>query len=195
MGGDFLAVSTPQIRLSCPSTSESKLADKNSDTVVMRRLTCDPKGFWRSWQNEILQLQRDWRVGFKELMLKARIKGHAGSRDVRALIDTGAKAPLVFRKGLFPHGKLKAAKFPVSFTTADGQLLSSVLSFYFRDEVLPYYAGDDEAAQFEAGVTYAARQVEELVAAGVPGIHFYVLNKSPATIRVLDHVGLKRAGA
>ena len=56
-------------------------------------------------------------------------------------------------------------------------------------------AGDDEAAQFEAGVTYAARQVEELVAAGVPGIHFYVLNKSPATIRVLDHVGLKRAGA
>lgn len=56
-------------------------------------------------------------------------------------------------------------------------------------------AGDDEAAQFEAGVTYAARQVEALVAAGVPGIHFYVLNKSPATIRVLDHVGLKRAGA
>jgi methylenetetrahydrofolate reductase (NADPH) len=56
-------------------------------------------------------------------------------------------------------------------------------------------AGDDEAAQFEAGVTYAARQVEELVASGVPGIHFYVLNKSPATIRVLDHVGLKRAGA
>lgn len=56
-------------------------------------------------------------------------------------------------------------------------------------------AGDDEAAQFEAGVTYAARQVEELLSAGVPGIHFYVLNKSPATIRVLDHVGMKRAGA
>ena len=52
-------------------------------------------------------------------------------------------------------------------------------------------AGDDEAAQFEAGVTYAARQVEELVAAGVPGIHFYVLNKSPATVRVLEHVGLR----
>jgi len=56
-------------------------------------------------------------------------------------------------------------------------------------------AGDDEAAQFEAGVTYAAQQVEELIAAGVPGIHFYVLNKSPATIRVLDHVGMKRVGA
>ncbi|MEX0670420.1 MAG: methylenetetrahydrofolate reductase [NAD(P)H] [Pirellulales bacterium] len=55
-------------------------------------------------------------------------------------------------------------------------------------------AGDDEVAQFEAGVNYAARQVEELIAGGVPGIHFYVLNKSPATVRVLDHVGLERAG-
>lgn len=56
-------------------------------------------------------------------------------------------------------------------------------------------AGDDEQAQFEAGVTFAARQVEELIAAGVPGVHFYVLNKSPATVRVLDHVGLKRVGS
>ena len=34
-------------------------------------------------------------------------------------------------------------------TVTDGQdrVLSSVLTFYFRDEVLPYYAGDDEAAR------------------------------------------------
>ncbi|WP_200932425.1 FemAB family XrtA/PEP-CTERM system-associated protein [Pseudorhodoferax sp. Leaf267] len=32
-------------------------------------------------------------------------------------------------------------------TTAEGRPLSGVLSFYFRDEVLPYYAGDDEAAR------------------------------------------------
>jgi len=29
----------------------------------------------------------------------------------------------------------------------DGRTLSGVLSFYFRDEVLPYYAGDDESAR------------------------------------------------
>jgi len=33
----------------------------------------------------------------------------------------------------------------------DGKPLSSVMSFYFRDEVLPYYAGDDEAARDLAG--------------------------------------------
>jgi len=35
----------------------------------------------------------------------------------------------------------------LTVTTSDGRLLSSVLSFYFRDEVLPYYAGDDESAR------------------------------------------------
>lgn len=33
----------------------------------------------------------------------------------------------------------------------DGRPISSVLSFYFRDEVLPYYAGDDETARELAG--------------------------------------------
>jgi FemAB-related protein (PEP-CTERM system-associated) len=35
----------------------------------------------------------------------------------------------------------------MTVSAADGRLLSSVLTFYFRDEVLPYYAGDDEAAR------------------------------------------------
>ena len=35
----------------------------------------------------------------------------------------------------------------LTVSTAEGQPLSSVLSFYFRDEVLPYYAGDDERAR------------------------------------------------
>ncbi len=35
----------------------------------------------------------------------------------------------------------------LTVTSPEGRPLSSVLSFYFRDEVLPYYAGDDEAAR------------------------------------------------
>lgn len=39
----------------------------------------------------------------------------------------------------------------LTVTTPEGRPLSSVLSFYFRDEVLPYYAGDDEAARNLSG--------------------------------------------
>jgi methylenetetrahydrofolate reductase (NADPH) len=49
-------------------------------------------------------------------------------------------------------------------------------------------AGDDENAQFGIGVDYATRQVQGLIDGGIPGLHFYVLNKSPATIRVLQAV-------
>ena len=49
-------------------------------------------------------------------------------------------------------------------------------------------AGDDETAQFEVGVEHATEQVRDLIAGGVPGVHFYVQNKSPATMRVLEAV-------
>ena len=44
--------------------------------------------------------------------------------------------------------------------------------------------GDPEA-EFNLGVAYAAQQSAELVAMGAPGIHFYALNKAPATRAVL----------
>lgn len=47
---------------------------------------------------------------------------------------------------------------------------------------------DDAEAQFELGVEFATRQTQELLDDDVPGIHFYVLNKSPATCRVLRSV-------
>jgi len=49
---------------------------------------------------------------------------------------------------------------------------------------------DGEQWQFDAGVRWATRQVQELIDAGVPGLHFYVLNKSQATAAVLR--GVKR---
>ncbi|MBX9789650.1 MAG: methylenetetrahydrofolate reductase [NAD(P)H] [Pirellulales bacterium] len=48
--------------------------------------------------------------------------------------------------------------------------------------------GDSTDAQFEVGVDFATRQVQELLDAGVPGLHFYVLNRSAATVRVLGNV-------
>jgi methylenetetrahydrofolate reductase (NADPH) len=51
-------------------------------------------------------------------------------------------------------------------------------------------AGEDDAAQFATGVDFAIRQTQQLVDASVPGVHFYVLNRSEAAARVLDEVVL-----
>jgi methylenetetrahydrofolate reductase (NADPH) len=44
---------------------------------------------------------------------------------------------------------------------------------------------DDPDWQFQVGVEFATRQVQELLDADVPGLHFYVLNRSQATSQVL----------
>jgi methylenetetrahydrofolate reductase (NADPH) len=50
--------------------------------------------------------------------------------------------------------------------------------------------GNDDPAVAEFGIEYAARQCEDLLRAGVPGIHFYTLNKAHSTVRVLQSLGL-----
>jgi methylenetetrahydrofolate reductase (NADPH) len=55
-------------------------------------------------------------------------------------------------------------------------------------------AGDDAQKQIALGVEWAIRQTRELVEAGVPGIHFYVMNRSEAVARVLSDVKLPRPG-
>jgi methylenetetrahydrofolate reductase (NADPH) len=52
--------------------------------------------------------------------------------------------------------------------------------------------GDDDAAAVELGIAYATRQCEELLQAGVPGLHFYTLNKSHSTVQILKNLRLAR---
>lgn len=91
----------------------------------------------------------------------------------------GITAPIV--PGIMPVTNLKqiqkitslcGAKLPESFLTKLGER-------------------DDPDWQFEVGVEQAAQQVQELIDSGVPGIHFYVLNKSDATSAVLNKLTLK----
>ena len=49
--------------------------------------------------------------------------------------------------------------------------------------------GNDEAAT-EFGIEYATRQCQELLRAGVPGFHFYTLNKAHSTTAIVKNLGL-----
>jgi methylenetetrahydrofolate reductase (NADPH) len=52
-------------------------------------------------------------------------------------------------------------------------------------------AGDDAQRQFDIGVEFATQQTQALIDAGVPGIHFYVLNRAEATAEVLSNVTMR----
>jgi methylenetetrahydrofolate reductase (NADPH) len=50
---------------------------------------------------------------------------------------------------------------------------------------------DDPEAVADLGVSYATLQCAELLAGGAPGIHFYTLNRSPATRAILSALRLQ----
>jgi len=91
----------------------------------------------------------------------------------------GVKVPLV--PGIIPI--LSAAQIK-RFTAMCGARIPAPLAARL-DEL-----GDQVAAVAEFGIEYATRQCEDLLRAGAPGIHFYTLNKSHSTVRILKNLGL-----
>lgn len=54
--------------------------------------------------------------------------------------------------------------------------------------------GEDDTAAAEFGIQYAAEQCRGLIQGGVPGLHFYTLNKPRSTVEVVRHLQLARSG-
>jgi len=50
--------------------------------------------------------------------------------------------------------------------------------------------GEDSEGVAEFGIEYATEQCRDLLAQGVPGLHFYTLNKARSTTRILANLGL-----
>jgi methylenetetrahydrofolate reductase (NADPH) len=70
------------------------------------------------------------------------------------------------------------------------QMCGSQIPDELRDEL--HARADDAEAVLDFGVAYATLQCAELLAAGAPGIHFYTLNRSPATRAILSALKLAR---
>jgi methylenetetrahydrofolate reductase (NADPH) len=95
--------------------------------------------------------------------------------------DAGIDAPIV--PGIMPITDVSQIK---TITGMCGATIPESLL-----EQLELRAGDpDEVLQL--GVSYATLQCAELLARGAPGIHFYTLNRSPATRAILSALKLLR---
>ncbi len=57
------------------------------------------------------------------------------------------------------------------------------------DRQLDQHAEDDQAVR-ELGIEHATNQVRELWDSGVPGVHFYVLNRTYAISKILNNLGI-----
>lgn len=95
------------------------------------------------------------------------------------LTQRGVRVPLV--PGIIPIGS--AAQIQ-KFTALCGARLPDQLRV-----ALDKLAHDD-AACAEFGIRYATEQCADLLRHGVPGLHFYTLNKAAATTAILRNLGL-----
>ena len=87
----------------------------------------------------------------------------------------GLEQPIV--PGIMPI--ISAANFK-RITSLSGSRIPAELGAQLRE------VEDDDAETMEVGVEWAMKQCGELLSRGAPGIHFYTMNKSPATRRIFE---------
>jgi methylenetetrahydrofolate reductase (NADPH) len=102
-------------------------------------------------------------------------------RYVERARSIGIEAPIV--PGLLP---IQSASQVRRFTSMCGSKIPPRL-----DALLDEVRDDNEAAA-ELGIEYACEQVRGLLDFGVPGIHFYALNRSRSVKRIFEDCGLEQ---
>jgi methylenetetrahydrofolate reductase (NADPH) len=145
-------------------------------------------------------------AGFPEGHVACKEGKHADWRHLREKVDAGADfvlTQLFFDNAdFFEFRDFVAGKLGVRVPLVPGvisilsaaqikkftQLCGSKIPPPLRAKLDRLENDDEAAAKF--GIEYATRQCEELLRAGVPGLHFYTLNKSHSTVAVLKNLGL-----
>jgi methylenetetrahydrofolate reductase (NADPH) len=95
------------------------------------------------------------------------------------LTSLGVRVPLV--PGIIPIMSAAQIKRFVALCGAD--LPSALVSELDK-------RGEDDEAVTQFGIEYATRQCEELLREGVPGLHFYTLNKVRSTAAIVGNLSL-----
>jgi methylenetetrahydrofolate reductase (NADPH) len=132
-----------------------------------------------SADHDLANLKRKVDAGADVVVTQLFYKNDDFFRFVARCREAGITAPIV--PGILPVTNL-----------AQIQRITALCKAILPDEFIADLGQQDDADwQHQVGVDFATRQVAELLERGVPGVHFYVLNKSAATAAVLRNVGLR----
>jgi methylenetetrahydrofolate reductase (NADPH) len=103
--------------------------------------------------------------------------------DYFALVDRvrahGCDIPIL--PGIMPILNLHAIR-------RQGELIGTEVPAEIVERISAH--GEDRAAVRAAGIAIAAELCEELLAGGAPGLHFYTLNFSKATLEIFAHLNI-----
>ena len=99
---------------------------------------------------------------------------------VAELADRGIDKPVI--PGIMPVTNIKSIERMT-------QLQGSEFPQWLADKL--HAVEDDHAAVREVGIQEATRLCQELLDGGAPGLHFYTLNRSPATRDIFTRLGLR----
>ena len=131
--------------------------------------------------SDLARLREKVSAGAQVLITQLFFSNAAYFEFVREARDCGIDVPIV--PGIMP---ITNAEQITRFTAMCGRASPR------RCGAHSTFAPRSPRPSLELGVAYATLQCAELLAAGVPGIHFYTLNRSPATRAILSSLRLAR---
>lgn len=132
-------------------------------------------------ETDLLHLREKVAAGARVLISQLFFDNEAYFQFVERARAAGIDVPIL--AGIMPITNVEQAE---RFTQQIGATLPAPLQEALNQR------RDDPDAVVNLGVAYATLQCAELLARGVPGIHFYTLNRSPATRAILSALKLHR---
>jgi methylenetetrahydrofolate reductase (NADPH) len=163
------------------ATDLARLAEEGYDFCIVG--ACYPEVHPEAvdLESDLAHLREKVDAGVRVLITQLFFDNEAYFRFLERARAAGIDVPIV--PGIMPITNAEQIK---RFTSMCGASIPAPLL-----EALDQ-RGDDADAVTDLGVAYATLQCAELLARGAPGIHFYTLNRSPATRAILSALRLQR---
>jgi len=131
-----------------------------------------------SFEEDLANLRKKVDAGVEFLITQLFLDNEPFFRFLERAQEEGIAVPIV--PGIMPMVSLKNLRRAMQLSP--GSTTPPELERRLEE------AGEDADRAMEIGVQWATRQCRELLDRGVPGIHFFTLNKSPATREVHERL-------